>query len=108
MNLIKFFYPVKEITWTEAETIITENPHENILIDVRQPEEYNVSRVEGAMLIPIFQLFRRSDELSCEKIILLYCRSGSRSRLAARILKYKGFDRVFNISGGILAYEQYQ
>lgn len=106
MKWIKFFFPVKEINWQEAKRIMDENPDKYMLIDVRQPEEYKETNVKGSELIPLFQLGKSLNKLIKDGHILLYCRSGSRSRLGARILKSKGFDNVLNIKGGILQYNK--
>jgi phage shock protein E len=75
-----------------------------VLVDVRTPAEFARGHVAGAKLIPHMAMGDRWKELRAhrKKRILVYCRTGSRSRLATRVLRSKGFDRAEN-AGGISA-----
>jgi rhodanese-related sulfurtransferase/rubrerythrin len=77
-----------------------------VLIDVRQPEEYTKGHIPGALLIPLGELPERMGELPTDKDIILYCRSGKRSRGAAILVgsQPQVAGTVFNMSGGILAW----
>ncbi len=75
-----------------------------ILLDVRQPEEYAAGHIENALLIPLGELDMRSDELDKNKEIVVYCRSGRRSRMGADKLIKSGFTRVTNVLGGFNAW----
>ncbi len=75
---------------------------EFILLDVRQPEEYAQGHLEGAMLIPLDQLDKRYSELDKSEDIIVYCRSGRRSGIAAKMLIKNGFNDVRNMIGGIM------
>jgi adenylyltransferase/sulfurtransferase len=74
------------------------------LIDVREPFEYEIARIEGARLIPLGEITERLDELKREQPIVLHCHSGKRSAQAARLLLQRGFTRVYNLEGGIDAW----
>ena len=78
------------------------------LIDVREPFEWDIANLEaqGAKLIPLGELTDRVDELDPDTDIVLYCRSGSRSAGAARHLQAHGFQRVWNLKGGIKGWAQ--
>ncbi|MBO8126577.1 MAG: rhodanese-like domain-containing protein [Firmicutes bacterium] len=76
-----------------------------IIVDVRQPDEYAAGHIPGAILIPLPNLEDYLDQLDKETEIFLVCRSGVRSRTAAKILAEKGFRQVRNISGGMLAWK---
>ncbi len=76
-----------------------------IFIDVRTPEEYAESHIEGATLIPLQQLEKRMAEVPKEKRVYLYCRSGRRSVAAANMLTRAGYNNIENITGGINAWE---
>ena len=76
---------------------------EAILVDVREGDEVNVGRVPEAVHIPLGRLEQRSRELPMEMEILLICRSGNRSSVAARALAEKGF-RSTNVEGGAQAW----
>ncbi|MBW3672167.1 MAG: rhodanese-like domain-containing protein, partial [Acidobacteria bacterium] len=76
------------------------------LVDVREPFEWRIANLEdyGARLIPLAQLEGRLDELDSEQEIVFYCRSGSRSGNVTQYLRERGWDRVRNLRGGILAW----
>jgi len=76
-----------------------------LLVDVRQPEEYKVSHIPGARLIPLGELEARFVELDKEKKIVTYCRSGHRSMGAAILLCGLGFKDVYTMEGGILDWD---
>jgi len=75
---------------------------EFLLLDVRQPEEYEAGHIPGAMLIPLGELEARQEELEQDKKIITYCRSGHRSMAAAIALCELGFKDVHHLEGGIL------
>lgn len=102
MRWIKFFFPVKSISPDKADEIMKGSSRKShILLDVREPSEYAERHIRRAKLIPLREIGLRADELGKDKTILVYCRSGGRSKLASRILAVKGFTDVFNITGGI-------
>lgn len=74
------------------------------IIDVREPYEYEIARIPGTTLIPLGQLAARSGELDPDAEIILQCRSGKRSADALNMLKHKGFKRLKNLVGGVLAW----
>jgi adenylyltransferase/sulfurtransferase len=71
------------------------------LIDVREPYEWRIARIEGARMIPLGQLGARLGELDRGREIVLYCHHGVRSLTAGEFLVAQGFTRVWNLSGGI-------
>lgn len=78
-----------------------------LLLDVRTAAEFQGGRLAGAILIPVQQLEVRIEELRPykDKTILVYCRTGNRSRLAAEILAKNGF-KVFKMAGGIVKWSE--
>lgn len=76
----------------------------HFLLDVREPHEQTISRIEGAVLIPLGELDGRTAELPRDKRILVHCKSGGRSARAVSQLRERGFADVWNISGGIIAW----
>jgi molybdopterin/thiamine biosynthesis adenylyltransferase/rhodanese-related sulfurtransferase len=74
------------------------------LIDVREPFEYEIARIDGAKLMPLGEISGRLDELSGEQPIVVHCHSGKRSAQAARLLQQRGFANVYNLEGGIDAW----
>jgi len=74
-----------------------------VILDVRTLNEFEASRLRGALHIPLDELRFRLDEVPRERSIILYCRSGYRAHLALRILKENGFPEVRNVTGGFLS-----
>ncbi len=75
-----------------------------VLLDVREPFEHDLCRIEGSVLLPVGELERRVGELNKDDDIVVYCHVGVRSARAAEFLSSRGFKRVKNLSGGILAW----
>jgi adenylyltransferase/sulfurtransferase len=75
-----------------------------VLIDVREPSEHSICRIPGARLIPLGELNERYREIPTDREIVLHCRSGVRSARAAHFLKSRGYEKVHNLEGGILAW----
>ena len=85
--------------------------HDNALVlDVREANEFNSGHIANAKHIPLGQL--NNDIKILEKYkdqtIVVNCRSGSRSAAACSILRKQGFTKVYNLAGGILAWQQAQ
>ena len=74
------------------------------IVDVREPFEYEIARIEGSKLIPLAELPARFDELEQEKEIIALCKSGARSAHAVQLLQKAGFTQSFNLEGGIDAW----
>ena len=79
---------------------------ELLILDVRQPDEYQAGHVTGSQLIPLDQLALRLDELPRDRPIVAVCRSGNRSGVATGMLKRAGFADIANLKGGILAWQK--
>ena len=75
-----------------------------VLIDVREPHEYQICSIPHARLIPLGDLPKRVHELDSAEDIVLHCRTGVRSGKAVDFLRQAGFRRVKNMVGGILAW----
>jgi rhodanese-related sulfurtransferase len=74
------------------------------LLDVREPWEYDVCRIEGSRLVPLAQLPSRVGELDRARPMVVICHHGVRSLRAAAYLEHCGFADVVNLSGGIDAW----
>jgi len=83
------------------ELIDTVHPY---ILDVRSAREFARGHIEGANLLPIREFQYRVNELAPhkEEPIFIYCRSGNRSTVAAKILLDQGFERVYNLRYGII------
>jgi rhodanese-related sulfurtransferase len=74
-----------------------------VLIDVRQPDEWDAGHAPMATLIPLAELPDHLDELPRDRVIVCTCRSGGRSLRAATFLQDNGFEAV-NLTGGMIAW----
>ncbi len=77
---------------------------EVFVLDVREPQEYQICRIEGSTLLPLGELPRRFRELDRGRDLVVHCKSGMRSAKAVAFLREQGFTRVQNLKGGILAW----
>ncbi len=77
-----------------------------IILDVREPVEYQTAKIPDSILIPLGELQARIGELDSEKSYVTLCHHGMRSQAALGILVQNGFKDVKNLSGGIDAYSQ--
>lgn len=76
-----------------------------VVLDVREPWEYQTGHIVGAKLIPLGELSQRVAELNPEQPVAVICQSGSRSQSAASFLAQQGFKKVYNVVGGMSAWE---
>lgn len=105
MGLRELFTPTPSMDADEAKAFMAGRSHGSYtLLDVRQPGEYESAHLPGSRLIPLPQLQDRLKELDPAKPTIVYCAVGGRSRVAAQILAGKGFREVYNLSGGIKAW----
>lgn len=99
---------MKNITVDELKQRLDNGEKINI-IDVREPHEFTESHIEGVRLVPLgkIQTMQVEDlEDLKEEEVVLQCRSGRRSMMAAMILEQLGFRETYNLEGGILAWEE--
>ena len=95
---------MQEITAAELKKKLDSN-EDFQLIDVRQPDEYDFARIEGAKLIPLGDIVRRMDEIDASKETILQCKSGGRSAQAIMMMQRAGFTGdLKNLKGGITAW----
>lgn len=74
------------------------------LLDVREPWEFDVCRIDGSQLIPMGSVFSRIGELDPARETVVICHHGVRSYHVARLLEVNGFINVINLSGGVDAW----
>jgi sulfur-carrier protein adenylyltransferase/sulfurtransferase len=72
------------------------------LVDVREPHEWDIGRIEGARLAPLSSFAEALRTIDSARDVVVYCKSGVRSAKAVRQLQAAGFKRVWNLAGGIL------
>ncbi|CAA0173794.1 rhodanese-like domain-containing protein [Tenacibaculum maritimum] len=96
---------IKEISVKDLKKVLTSKNEKVQLVDVRTKEEYQKEWIQSSVLIDIKnenfeELVDR--ELNKNEPVYLYCKSGKRSSSAFRVLKKKGFKKVFSLEGGIV------
>ncbi len=94
-------YAGPEITAEELRREMDEEGRDLVLVDVREPHEWEIAHIEGATLIPLNQLPERLSELDGHAEIVTHCHHGARSMKALEILKGAGFGKVRSLAGGI-------
>jgi rhodanese-related sulfurtransferase len=105
IRLKKLFLPVRSMDPDEARSFMARHEEGRVtVLDVRQPSEYEEGHISGAKLIPLPQLHDSVSELDPELSIMTYCAVGGRSRVAAQLLSGLGFMEVYNLKGGIQAW----
>ncbi|HEY7417202.1 MAG TPA: rhodanese-like domain-containing protein, partial [Ktedonobacteraceae bacterium] len=72
-----------------------------VIVDVREPDEWNEGHILGALHIPLGSLSMRLSELDASQEIIMVCHSGLRSMRAAQLLQRSGFAQVKNLTGGM-------
>ncbi|MDQ5866503.1 MAG: molybdopterin-synthase adenylyltransferase MoeB [Chloroflexota bacterium] len=77
-----------------------------VLLDVREPHEWNIAHLEGAKLIPVNQVTAHVHELSTADEMVVYCKGGTRSARAVNELRQLGFRKLWNLRGGINAWAE--
>jgi adenylyltransferase/sulfurtransferase len=99
-------YAGPEITAEELRRELDEKGSDLVVIDVREPHEWEIVHIEGAQLIPLSQLPERLGELDGHAEIVTHCHHGARSMKALEILKGAGFGKVRSLAGGIDAWAE--
>ena len=73
-----------------------------LLIDVRTPEEYRENHIEGAVNIPVYEIDNIKNEIiDPNKVILVYCKTGKRSKIVKQILIQNGYKNVHTFSAKV-------
>ncbi|OGX61056.1 MAG: sulfurtransferase [Paenibacillus sp. RIFOXYA1_FULL_44_5] len=106
-TLYKQFAPIKglkTLSSADFQKEIQEKSTDKLVVDVREPQEYQTGYIPGAKNVPLSQLSQRLDQLPKENQLYLYCRSGSRSKQAARILSKNGYTSLAHLQGGIASW----
>jgi len=95
---------MEEITATELKQRLDQGDDIQI-IDVREPNEYEIARIPDSKLIPLGQVLNRQSEIDPERETVVHCKMGGRSAKAIEALQRSGFQgRLLNLKGGITAW----
>ncbi|NHN31885.1 rhodanese-like domain-containing protein [Paenibacillus agricola] len=90
----------------ELKEILAESGNQVLVIDVREPEEYEAAHIDGLPLIPMGDISDVMDRMDPDKEYVFVCRSGRRSYEVAKFFNNNGFSKVHNYLGGMLAWQQ--
>ncbi len=93
---------MKEITVSELKAL-RDNKADFQLIDVREDHEVEIAEI-GGLHIPMGDIMDNLDKIEKTKQVVIHCRSGARSGSVCQQLENEGFDNVYNLKGGILAW----
>ena len=94
---------IKEIEVTELAEL-KENGETIRVIDIRQPAELNGGIIPGAEALPMHIIPLRIYEFKRDEKLIMVCRSGARSAQACMFMQQQGYDNVFNLRGGMIAW----
>lgn len=103
MKLRKFynrlFCRLDKTDFTQEEATEIYERTNALLIDVRTPEEYRENHIEGAVNIPVYEIDNIKNEIiDPNKVILVYCKTGKRSKIVKQILIQNGYKNVYTFS----------
>ncbi len=92
---------------TPAAAVQLMNKEDVVVLDVREPSETVGGKIARAIQIPVGAVAKRVDELEKfkDKTLLVYCKSGARAGIACKELSKNGFDKVYSLNGGLLAWQ---
>ncbi|MDO5557426.1 MAG: rhodanese-like domain-containing protein [Clostridia bacterium] len=93
----------KNIKYRQLQSFLNEHPYV-VIIDVRSNQEYREGHVSKSINIPLYELERNINKVipNLQTEILVYCKSGARSKKAVEKLKKKGYTNIYNIEDGIM------
>jgi rhodanese-related sulfurtransferase len=92
---------MRELSALELNTYLRSCESSPLLLDVRQPWEFDVCKIDNSVLLPMAQVPERIETLDSTREIVVICHHGIRSRKVGHFLKQSGFDKIINLSGGV-------
>lgn len=92
---------VEEISVGELTTLVENG---SLVIDVREPDEYESGHIPGAILVPLSTVLSNTSEFQSDETVYVVCRSGGRSMQACEILHEAGITNVANVAGGTMGW----
>ncbi len=95
---------IKELEAPELAQRLDDQPEAIRVIDVREMNEFTAGSMPGAEAMPMASIPVRMDELQQDKDLIIICRSGARSAQVCMFLQQQGFDKVFNLRGGLMSW----
>jgi len=92
---------MREFTAIELRDYLATAQAKPLLLDVREPWEYDRARIDGSTLVPMRSVPERLDTLDPQRETVVICHHGIRSRMVGRYLESQGFSNIINLSGGV-------
>jgi rhodanese-related sulfurtransferase len=97
---------MRQITAPQLHDLLAGAHQPPLLLDVREPWEFELARIEGSLLLPLGQVPAHLDELDPARETVVICHHGVRSMQAAFFLQSRGFRNIINLAGGIDAWSR--
>lgn len=98
------FMNVKEIEVAELARMKDDGANSIRVIDIRQPAELNSGMIPGAEHLPMHIIPLRINEFKRDETLIMVCRSGARSAQACMFMQQQGYENVYNLRGGMIAW----
>lgn len=95
---------MREMSATDLHAYLASAHDRPLLLDVREPWEFNTAHIDGSTLIPMSTISSRAAELDRTQEIVVICHHGIRSRMVCRFLESEGFSNLINLAGGVNAW----
>ena len=92
---------MREFSAEQLKTYLDSCDEQPLLLDVRQPWEFDICKIENSVLIPMAQIPSRFESLDINRETVVICHHGIRSRRVGNYLEQAGFDNIINLSGGV-------
>lgn len=97
---------MREFSAQELKAHLESCDEQPLLLDVRQPWEYEVCKIEDSVLLPMSQITAEYNSLDFDRETVVICHHGIRSRRVGRYLEQAGFSNIINLSGGVAQWAQ--
>ncbi len=92
---------INEISVNELTTLVENG---SLVVDVREPDEYESGHIPGAILVPLSTVLSNTSEFESDETVYVVCRSGGRSMQACEVLHEVGVSNVVNVAGGTMGW----
>ena len=97
---------IQQVSVHDLQTWLDQADKKPIMLDVREPWEVVVCRIPDSLHIPLHQIPLRLHELDRDKALVIHCHHGARSQQVANFLQQNGYDKLYNLQGGINSWAQ--
>jgi rhodanese-related sulfurtransferase len=97
---------MRNFTPTQLKERLQQPGQQPLLLDVREPWEFNICAIENSQLIPMGQIATRLEDLDPQRETVVICHHGIRSRSVAMYMERHGFSDVINLAGGVEAWSR--